>query len=128
MSSREKTSRPKLWIKTITFSDGTMIEVHPGDIVVMVGPNNIGKSVALKNIEDTARDRSKPGIVVTDADICTEGCTEGAVDSLLNWLKETSKTSLQVPSNPQYRQGEARGFRSELDIVLAKKDAGLEGW
>ena len=42
----------------ITFSDGTTIHLDPADIVVLVGPNNAGKSAALRELGDVfARDR-----------------------------------------------------------------------
>ncbi len=34
----------------LTFSDGTRIRVPQNAVVVIVGPNNSGKSVALQNI------------------------------------------------------------------------------
>ena len=43
--------RPKLSFKTITFSDGTILELDNDDIVVFVGPNNAGKSAALRELK-----------------------------------------------------------------------------
>ena len=37
---------------SITFSDGTMVELDPTDVVVLVGPNNAGKSLALRELDD----------------------------------------------------------------------------
>ena len=39
---------PKLFFKTITFSDGNTLTLDEDDIVVFVGPNNAGKSAALR--------------------------------------------------------------------------------
>ena len=36
---------------SITFSDGTTVELGPTDVVVLVGPNNSGKSLALRDLE-----------------------------------------------------------------------------
>ena len=44
---------PSVTYKTVTFSDGTQISLNPTDIVVFVGPNNAGKSLALKELEDS---------------------------------------------------------------------------
>ena len=37
--------------ESITFSDGTNIEIDPTDVLVLVGPNNAGKSLALRELE-----------------------------------------------------------------------------
>ena len=43
--------RPTVTFREITFSDGKTIELEEDDIVVLVGPNNSGKSLALKELE-----------------------------------------------------------------------------
>ena len=45
-------SSPSLTFASITFSDGTTIELDPADVVVLVGPNNAGKSLALRELDD----------------------------------------------------------------------------
>ena len=42
--------RPRLSFETITFSDGTVLRLEDDDIVVFVGPNNAGKSAALREL------------------------------------------------------------------------------
>ncbi len=42
--------RPSVTFESITFSDGTTIRLDPADIVVLVGPNNAGKSAALREV------------------------------------------------------------------------------
>ena len=44
-------SAPSVTFESITFSDGTTIDLDPSDVVVLVGPNNAGKSVALRELE-----------------------------------------------------------------------------
>lgn len=43
--------RPSLTFESITFSDGTTINLDDDDLVVFVGPNNAGKSAALRELE-----------------------------------------------------------------------------
>ena len=38
--------------ESITFSDDTTIELDPADVVVLVGPNNSGKSLALRELDE----------------------------------------------------------------------------
>ena len=56
-------SPPTVRFRALTFSDGSVFEVDDSDIVVFVGPNNAGKSVALKELEDWVGGRSR-GLVV----------------------------------------------------------------
>ena len=58
--------RPRLFFETITFSDGTKLTLDEGDIVVFVGPNNAGKSAALRELEAYLI-RSTCGEVIKDA-------------------------------------------------------------
>ncbi|MYB47715.1 MAG: AAA family ATPase [Dehalococcoidia bacterium] len=50
--SRPRGDSPSFTFKGITFSDGTTIELDPTDVVVLVGPNNAGKSLALRELDD----------------------------------------------------------------------------
>ena len=50
-------------IKSLTFNDGT--ELHLGNITVLVGPNNSGKSRALKDTVALSTDKSAAGVVVS---------------------------------------------------------------
>ena len=44
-------SSPAVTFESITFSDGTTVTLDPTDVVVLVGPNNAGKSLALRELE-----------------------------------------------------------------------------
>ena len=53
-------------VAELTFNDGVTLSIRPDDIVVFVGPNNVGKSRALKDIY-TLSGGKKGSIVVIDA-------------------------------------------------------------
>ena len=42
--------RPNIYVKSLTFNDETCMNIDKNDIVVFVGPNNVGKSQTLKDI------------------------------------------------------------------------------
>ena len=44
---------PSVTFESITFSDGTEITLGSTDVVVLVGPNNTGKSVALRELQQS---------------------------------------------------------------------------
>ena len=48
--SNNTAKRPEFYISEITCGDGTQISINANDIIVFVGPNNSGKSQALKDI------------------------------------------------------------------------------
>ena len=50
--SKPTNGSPSVTFESLTFSDGTMIELDPADVVVLVGPNNAGKSLALRKLDD----------------------------------------------------------------------------
>lgn len=49
-------TNPEIFIKSLTFSDGTVLPLSHSDIVVFTGPNNVGKSQAIKDILDIYKD------------------------------------------------------------------------
>ena len=55
-------------IGRLRFNDGTLIDVSPQDIVVFVGPNNMGKSQSLRDIFNSVSS-DHGSIVVRDIDI-----------------------------------------------------------
>ena len=44
--------RPQVTFESFAFSDGTLVEIESHDVVVLVGPNNAGKSLALRELHD----------------------------------------------------------------------------
>jgi len=54
---------PSVTFESLTFSDGTTISLDPRDVVVFVGPNNAGKSAALREISAQFAGLDNPKIV-----------------------------------------------------------------
>ena len=50
--TKQTNGSPSVTFESITFSDGTMIELDPADVIVLVGPNNAGKSLALRELDE----------------------------------------------------------------------------
>ncbi|MGA0561119.1 ATP-dependent nuclease [Ancylobacter sp. VNQ12] len=64
--SRDDLLLPRLSFDEITFSDGTILSLDDGDIVIFVGPNNAGKSAALRELESWVA-HSRAGLVIKNA-------------------------------------------------------------
>lgn len=67
-SEKFETIKPRLSFASITFSDGSVLSLEEDDIVVFVGPNNAGKSAALRELE-TWIAQAVPGKVIKNATI-----------------------------------------------------------
>ena len=55
---------PKVFMRSITFNDGTILSLEPGSIVVFTGANNSGKSPVLCDMENCCDERMKKLSVV----------------------------------------------------------------
>lgn len=64
--------RPSISFEKITFSDGQSIEFEEDEIIVLVGPNNAGKSAALRELQETVA-RSGRKLVISDATLRKTG-------------------------------------------------------
>ena len=77
--SGEKVLRPNLFIEKLIFNNGTTLQVGKGDIIVFVGPNNVGKSQVLKDIHNlTGNDINS--IVVKEV-----SCSQCSVEDITPW-------------------------------------------
>ena len=77
--SGEKVLRPNLFIEKLIFNNGTTLQVGKGDIIVFVGPNNVGKSQVLKDIHNlTGNDINS--IVVKEV-----SCSQCSVEGITPW-------------------------------------------
>lgn len=64
--------RPSISFERITFSDGQSLDFEEDEIIVFVGPNNAGKSAALRELQE-AVGRPGPSLVVSDATLSKTG-------------------------------------------------------
>ena len=69
---------PGVSINRITFSDGNQFTFDSQDIVVLVGPNNCGKTQALHNIFSKMHQAQTAGKVITNIEVATQGTADDA--------------------------------------------------
>ena len=84
-------------LKSVTFSDGTTINLEPGAVLVLVGPNGSGKSLALKEIDRTIG--NQPCDHTAIAKIDPETIEKS--DAFADWLEE-SYASATIQGRKQY--------------------------
>lgn len=97
---------PRVNVRSLLFSDGSSVEFGACDVVVIVGPNNSGKSAALRSVRDKLNQAAKASPVVNEMTIDKHGD-----DSLLSeWVESwTVKQANSQPDNPIY-QAMGKGF------------------
>jgi len=63
----------KVWLSEILFNDNTKIAFDQNDIVVLVGPNNAGKSATLKEAAALLQTKNNKGKILQDITIKKNG-------------------------------------------------------
>ena len=119
--SEDSRNAPKVWVDSATFSDDTTIHFDPTDIVVFVGPNNVGKSVALKNIYAKIANQRNIGQVVTKLEIKNSGEAE----ALIEWLETTTKPYEDNVPDPMYESLGAQVQKSKAMLYWNSAASGL---
>lgn len=85
-------------VKSITFSGGEEVELDFGSVLILIGPNNGGKSRALREIEafflspDAAR-AVVPSVVPV---------REGSIDEFVDWLANHYPTRVDSEDRPRF--------------------------
>lgn len=67
---------PSVVVKEMTFNDGSKKEFNKDDIVLLVGPNNVGKSRTLKDLREDLNDKSESKLLVKEVKYETTGFSE----------------------------------------------------
>ena len=61
--SDPSSNTPSMTFESLTFSDGFTISLDASDVVVLVGPNNAGKSVTLRELKETFDPNFQPTVL-----------------------------------------------------------------
>lgn len=81
-------ARPTLSFESITFSDGQTLSFEDDEIIVFVGPNNAGKSAALRELQNWIA-RSHSQVVITSATLKKTGTSS----DLMAYLEKNAQKS-----------------------------------
>ncbi len=87
------TFSPTISFEKLTFSDGTEVNLGVGDIVVFVGPNNAGKSAALRELEQFIGPPVRQ-TVITNASLRRTGSPQ----EVRSFLETTARKSGDAPN------------------------------
>lgn len=78
---------PAVTFQSLVFSDNTTIPLNSTDVVVFVGPNNAGKSVALRELEERLGNKPIETIVVKSVTRHDTGTSQGFQAFLSKYLR-----------------------------------------
>lgn len=79
-----RTMSASIVVTSLTINDGTEVPVPENGVVLFVGPNNAGKSQALRDISKLVSSRGENGVVIRSADVEYRG----TADDLLRQFAE----------------------------------------
>src|SRR6266498_3913811 len=89
---------PRAWITHVTFSDNSTIQLGKSDIIVVVGPNNAGKSAALRAVRDKlASNLSSPVVSAVGLE------REGTPDDVVAWLDSFTQKHEPLAPDPVFQ-------------------------
>lgn len=91
---------PRVWVSSIKFSDGSALDLGLDDVILIVGPNNSGKSAALRAVREKVADSSRQSPVVLSLVLGRSGTAGDVVE----WLSRISRINIDSsPANPIYQ-------------------------
>lgn len=80
--------KPEFWIETLEFKTGLNVNLKKNSIVVLVGPNNSGKSKTLKEISQLAKGPKINNLILESLTISVNGDANDFLDSIENRRKD----------------------------------------
>jgi energy-coupling factor transporter ATP-binding protein EcfA2 len=98
------------YISKLIFNNGQIVDINENDIVVFVGPNNVGKSQSLKDIYELCESK-KPSTVVADVEIVKYN------DSLEEYLNSVS----DINDHGEYKDYSGLGYMFNSYSILDYK-------
>ena len=89
---------PRLWIQECSFIDGTRVAFEKSDIILIVGPNNSGKSATLRAIRDKLTNNEVSPIVSA-----ISFAREGDAEEVITWLDGFAYKRAPLSNNPLFQ-------------------------
>ncbi|MDP4532520.1 AAA family ATPase [Marinobacter salarius] len=105
----------RLKLSSLTFSDGTVVPLEPGETVFLVGPNNSGKSATLKEVDRLLQNQRNHKKVIQELKYETPGSME---DLLTRICRDYRTLVNQQDGTRAFAIGEARIPESTLQRTV----------
>ena len=104
-------NQPSVTFKTVTFSDGKTLTLDEADVVVFVGPNNAGKSRALKELEDHVSNTPET-LVIKSVELRKTGTPEGFLEFLKRHTEIRVQGQLCITEGPGFGLNTSSGLET----------------
>lgn len=104
--------RASVVVQSLRLNDGTTVPIPESGVVLIVGPNNAGKSQSLRDIQKVITDRRGSGVVVTETAVDYRGSAE----ELGSTFEEDRTVLRSQTSSDQVQLGS--GSRQSLQNIL----------
>jgi hypothetical protein len=85
--------RSSATIKQITFFDGTQINLSNNDFIIVVGPNNVGKSLFISELFEKLNNANSPTKIVNSIVIEKKGSVGDLLDDLMSLSQKTQDST-----------------------------------
>ncbi len=89
---------PRLWVQQLAFSDGSTVALSKNDIVLVVGPNNAGKSATLRAVRDKLATNVHSNVVSSLTSV-----REGDTEEVVEWLDSFTRKSDPFAPDPVFQ-------------------------
>ena len=89
---------PHVWLSSVTFNDGTEIPLEPNERLLLIGPNNAGKSASLVGIFNWLQASGPTGPVIRSLTLGKKGTAEEVFEwaSVAGWSHRNSDVSVHA--------------------------------
>jgi energy-coupling factor transporter ATP-binding protein EcfA2 len=121
MSIEDSVTKPSVNVSQLLFSDGTSISVGRQDVVLVVGPNNAGKSATLRAIRDKLNEPASESPVLRSLRINKRGTVAEFTDWMLGWARRQPDN----PQNPGFAASGHTVYQSQIPHGWQREDNAL---
>lgn len=114
-------SHPSVNVSELEFSDGSRLSFSRNDIVLVVGPNNAGKSATLRAIRDKLNQPASLSPVLRSLTTSKAGTAE----EFTRWIESWAKRLPENPQDPVYAGVGQNIHRSQFNAYWQRGDNAL---
>lgn len=109
-----------LHISSIQFSDGSVLQPAAGDVIVIVGPNNSGKSASLRAIHAKIENPESKSPIINSVELNRSG----TLAEMLQWIERRTRRD-DRPGDPIFRGFGQNVARSSISAWWTSPRGGL---
>ena len=117
---------PSVVVKQITFNDDIAYDFKPDDIVLLVGPNNVGKSRAIKDLRDDLNgisDSPQSKVIIKNVEYTTSNFF---AETLQEYFERNIPPNEYGGYNVYINQYHTDTFPTDVFLTIQKKNSSIK--